>query len=447
MPDFDLLLRNGHVVLEDRVERADLAAVDGRIAAIDANIIGTGREEIDCSALHIFPGVIDAHVHFNEPGRTDWEGLATGSRAVAAGGGTCFFDMPLNSTPPVLDGATFDAKRAAAEAHSITDFGLWGGLTPLNLDRIDELHARGVVGLKAFMCNSGIDDFPRADETTLRAGMKHAARLNLLVAVHAESETLTQRPLHSGRGIREYLDSRSVAAEVDAIRLACELAGETGCRLHVVHVSSTAGIALIGAQQKAGVDVTCETCPHYLVLSEDDVLSLGAVAKCSPPIRPAHERDLLVHEVLAGHVETIGSDHSPSPPDLKQRDDFFAVWGGIGGAQHLLPLLLDLWLRHDKPDWPLLSRLLSINIGKRFRLPSPTAHVTVGADANLTLVDLAGNDTVDVDRLHYRHKLTPYAGRKLRGKVVRTLLRGQTIARDGQAVGQSAGQLIVPSTS
>ena len=447
MPDFDLLLRNGRVVLEDRVERADIAVVEGKIAAVDANIIGSGLAEIDCSALHIFPGAIDAHVHFNEPGRTDWEGLSTGSRAVAAGGGTCFFDMPLNSTPPVLDGAAFDAKRAAAEAQSVTDFGLWGGLTPLNLDRIDELRARGVVGLKAFMCHSGIDDFPRADEATLRAGMKHAARLNLLVAVHAESETLTQRPLHSSGSIREYLDSRSIAAEVDAIRVACELAGETGCRLHIVHVSSTAGIALIGAQQKAGVDVTGETCPHYLVLSEDDVLSLGAIAKCSPPIRSTHERDGLVHEVFAGHVETIGSDHSPSPPDLKQREDFFAVWGGIGGAQHLLPLLLDLWLRHEKPDWPLLSRLLSINVAKRFRLPAPTGRVAVGADASLVLVDMAGSDSVEADRLHYRHKLTPYAGRKLRGRVVRTLLRGQTIARDGQAVGEPAGRLIAPSTS
>jgi allantoinase len=447
MPDFDLFLRNGRVVLEDRVERADLAVVDGRIAAIDANIIGTGREEIDCSALHIFPGVIDAHVHFNEPGRTDWEGLATGSRAVAAGGGTCFFDMPLNSTPPVLDGAAFDAKRAAAEAQSVTDFAIWGGLTPLNLDRIDELHARGVVGLKAFMCNSGIDDFPRADEATLRAGMKHAARLNLLVAVHAESETMTQRPLQSGGTIREYLDSRSIAAEVDAIRVACELAGETGCRLHVVHVSSTAGVALIGAQQHAGVDVTCETCPHYLVLSEDDVLALGAVAKCSPPIRSLHERDLLVREVLTGRVQTIGSDHSPSPPEMKQSDNFFAVWGGIGGAQHLLPLLLDLWLQQAEPDWPLLSRLLSINVAKRFRLPSPVGRAAVGADANLALIDLAGSDTAESTRLHYRHKLTPYAGRKLRGKVVRTLLRGQTIARDGQAVGNPAGRLIVPSTS
>src|SRR4030095_10995855 len=170
--DFYLLLRHATVVLEDRAQRMDVDVAAGIFAALAPNLAGAGREELDCAAWHVFPGVIDSHVHFNEPGRTKWEGLATGSRAVAAGGGTCFFDMPLNSTPPVLGAEEFRAKRAAAEAQSVTDFAIWGGPTPLNLDRLTELHESGAIGLKAFMSDSGIADFPRADAATLRAGMK-----------------------------------------------------------------------------------------------------------------------------------------------------------------------------------------------------------------------------------------------------------------------------------
>src|SRR5881227_2129521 len=185
----DLIIRHAHLVTPDAVFRADLAVTAGRISEISPTINGAATEEIDATGLHVFPGVIDPHVHFNEPGRTDWEGFATGSSALAAGGGTCFFDMPLNSSPPVLDGASFDLKRAAGEKSSITDFALWGGLTPGNLDRMEELAERGVVGFKAFMCNSGIDDFPCVDDLTLYRGMRKAKKLGLPVAVHAESET------------------------------------------------------------------------------------------------------------------------------------------------------------------------------------------------------------------------------------------------------------------
>jgi allantoinase len=450
--DFDLILRNAAVVLADRVERMDVAIADGNIAALAPNLAGAVREELDCAAWHVFPGVIDSHVHFNEPGRTKWEGLATGSRAVAAGGGTCFFDMPLNSTPPVLDAGEFKAKRAAAESQSVTDFALWGGLTPLNLDRLAELKEAGVIGLKAFMSDSGIADFPCSDAATLRAGMKTAGSLRALVAVHAESEEMTRALAATRRRAqrttaRDYLDSRPVAAELEAIRLACEIAGETGCDLHVVHVSSAEGVELISAHRAAGVRVTCETCPHYLTLCEDDVFKLGGIAKCAPPVRSAGERDRLIDAVLHGKVNTVGSDHSPSPPELKARDDFFVVWGGIAGAQHLLALMLNLWTQRVDPDWPLLARLLSTNVADRFRLPTTLGRITVGAEASLVLVDLAATDEIAVDRLHYRHRFTPYAGRKLRGKIVRTLLRGKTVARDGQATGVPAGRLVVPLTA
>jgi allantoinase len=357
--------------------------------------------------------------------------------------------MPLNSTPPVLDGTAFDAKRVAAEAQSVTDFAIWGGLTPLNLDRLPELHERGVIGFKAFMSDSGVADFPRADTSTLREAMRVIAGLDSLVAVHAESEEMTQRlsveaRATGGNGIREYLDSRPIAAELEAIRLACELAGEAECALHVVHVSSADGVALVRDFRARGVQVTCETCPHYLILSEDDLFGLGAVAKCAPPLRTAAQREQLLDCVLHAEVDTIGSDHSPSPPGLKAREDFFAVWGGIAGAQHLLPLMLDVWLRQARPDWPLLSRLMATNVARRFKLPATVGRIAERAEANLALVDLAQTDEISIERLHYRHRITPYAGRKLRGRVVRTLLRGKTIARDGQTTGAPAGRLVVP---
>src|SRR3954464_6115337 len=193
MAKFDLIIRGGTVVRSDGVASASIAVVDGKVTEIAPEIPGDARETIDATGLHIFPGLIDSHVHFNEPGRTEWEGLATGSSALAAGGGTCFFDMPLNSSPPVLDGASFDLKRAAAEKSSVTDFAIWGGLTPKSLDRMEELAERGVVGFKAFMSGSGIDDFERADDLTLYRGMKIAKKLGLPVAVHAESEEITSR--------------------------------------------------------------------------------------------------------------------------------------------------------------------------------------------------------------------------------------------------------------
>src|SRR4051812_23947851 len=289
---WDLLIRGGDVVTPAGVRRADVAVEGGTIVEVGPGLAGAAREAVDAAGLHVFPGLIDAHVHFNEPGRTDWEGFDTGSAALAAGGGTCFFDMPLNSSPPTLDGPSFNLKRAAAEANSRTDFGLWGGLTPGNLDRMEELAERGVVGFKAFMSNSGMDDFPRADDLTLLRGMEIAARLGLPVAVHAENEELTSRLTDEARvagrkGIRDYLRSRPAIAEVDAIRRAIGFARETSCSLHIVHVSTAAGVReVIDARYHLDghgqAEITAETCPHYLLLNEEDVQQIGSRAKCAP---------------------------------------------------------------------------------------------------------------------------------------------------------------------
>ena len=230
------------------------------------------------------------HLHFNEPGRTEWEGAATGSRALAAGGGTLFFDMPLNSTPCTVDANAFDRKRTALEASSITDFALWGGLIPGNIPEMADLADRGVVGFKAFLCDSGLPEFPRADDLTLFEGLREAARLGLPVAVHAESQELTRR-MDAG-SVRDFLDSRPVIAELEAIQRATLLAREAGAKLHIVHVSSGRGVVLAAEARAQGTDVSIETCPHYLFFTEEDLERLGAVAKCAPPLRTRPSRML-----------------------------------------------------------------------------------------------------------------------------------------------------------
>ena len=435
MSDFDLIIRGAQ----------DVAVADGKIVALGENLSGSSLREIDAASLALFPGVIDAHVHFNEPGRTEWEGFATGSRAAAAGGTTTIFDMPLNAHPPTIDGPSFDGKRAAAEASCSVDFGLWGGLVPGNLAELETLRDRGVVGLKAFMANSGIGDFPAVDDRTLREGMQRAAELRMIVAVHAESETmtrgLTEGALAAGKTtVRDYLETRPVEAELDAIRHALEAAVATGCRLHIVHVSCGRGVQLIAEARARGIDVSCETCPHYLVLNEEDMVALGAVAKCAPPLRSAAEQGDLRRRLT--DIQTIGSDHSPSPPEMKTHDDFFQVWGGISGCQHLLPLLLNC----ENISHAEITRLTSVSVAARFGL-SQKGALAVGKDADFSLVDLAADEIVTADSLHYRHRQSPYLGRRLRGRVVETFLRGQTVFENGSFTDRPRGRLVRPGLS
>ena len=324
--DVDLLIRGG--------EPVDVAVDDGRIVATGAGLELTATETVDATGLRVLPGAVDAHVHFNDPGRADWEGWATGTAAAAAGGTTCVVDMPLNAHPPTVDADAFRRKVEAANGAAVVDFALWGGLVPGNVSRLAELAELGVVGFKAFMSPSGIDDFEAVDDATLHEGMAEAARLGLPVAVHAESPALLEPP--AGRGWRDYLASRPVAAELDAIARAIAIAEETGCSLHVVHVSTGQGVRLVTAARARGVDVTCETCPHYLVLDEDDLVRIGAVAKCAPPLRSRADRDDLRAELAAGSIDFLASDHSPAPASMKEGDDAFAIWGGISGCQSLL---------------------------------------------------------------------------------------------------------------
>jgi allantoinase len=283
----------------------------------------------------------------------------------------------------------------------------------------------------------------------LREGMKRAAKLGLPVAVHAESESLTKKlaaaRIAAGKvSVRDYLKSRPVRAELDAIQCAIELAGETKCALHVVHVSSGEGIALIAAAKKSGVDVSCETCPHYLTLTGEDMERLGAVAKCAPPLRTRKIQGELWQKLFAGEIDTIGSDHSPSPPGMKTGRNFFKVWGGISGVQHTLPLLFE---GGGKKGFSLfqIAKVASLNVAERFRLPKTKGRIALGADADLALIDLRRRFTVRANDLFYRHKQSPYIGRALTGRVVHTILRGKLIFKDGKIVATHRGQLIKPA--
>ncbi len=417
MPDVDLHIRRGE---------PEVAVDDGRVVAVGPEVDVTARETVDATGLQVLPGAVDAHVHFNDPGRADWEGWASGTAAAAAGGTTCVIDMPLNAHPPTVDAAAFRAKLDAASAAAVTDFAFWGGLVPGNVPQMAELAELGVVGFKAFMVPSGIDDFACVDDETLAAGMAEAARLGLPVAVHAEDPALLGE--HRGAGWRDYAASRPPEAELEAIARAIRLAEAARCSLHVVHVSTGRGVRLVTEARARGVDVSCETAPHYFVLDEDDLVALGAVAKCAPPLRARAEVDDLRAELAAGSIDLVASDHSPSPPAMKEGDDPFAVWGGISGCQSLVSLTLGEGFSHA---------LVSERPAERFRLAGK-GRLQPGADADVVLVAPVEWE-LRADDLRYRHKQSPYVGRRLRGRVVRAWLRGRP-------VGEQRGQLVKVSS-
>ena len=455
----DVVIRGGTLVLPDGLRNADLAITDGVIAEIGPDLAGA-RREIDARGLFVLPGLIDVHVHFNEPGRTAWEGAATGSRALAAGGGTLFFDMPLNSTPCCVNAREIDRKRAALERASIADFGLWGGLVPGSVGEMADMAGRGVVGFKAFMCDSGLPEFPRADDETLHDGMAEAARLRLPVAVHAEShEVLRSRadrlrspgthrdgplgpPSDSRNDARDFLESRPVVAELEAISHALGMAKETGASLHIVHVSTGAGVSLAAEARSAGVDVSIETCPHYLWFTDEDVERLGTIAKCAPPLRAVEHQRALWDELIAGDVHIVASDHSPAEPSMKA-GDFAKAWGGIAGVQSTLPVLLDRGYHDRQLPMERLADLLAATPARRFNIARKGTLVP-GNDADVMLIDGSASSTLTSDDLQQRHKMSPYVGQTFRGVVRATLRRGEMIFTDGQITTRTCGRFVRP---
>jgi allantoinase len=450
-----LVIRGGTVVLPTGQRPADIAVGDGTISAIGSEV-RDGEEVIDARGLVVLPGVVDAHVHFNEPGRADWEGWETGTRGAAAGGVTTVLEMPLNAHPPTTTAAAFDAKFAVASEKALVDFGLWGGLVPENLGDLESLHHRGVIGFKAFMSHSGIDDFHRVADGILAIALKVTARLNAIVGVHAESHELVERLgteiRTEGRTDRlSWCRARPARAEVEAIGrlLACMRGAGKGVRAHVVHVSCAEGLAEVDAARGKGVAITAETCPHYLAFTEDDFERIGPALKCAPPIRDAATREALWDALLAGRVDLIGSDHSPCPAADKQKgdEDIWQAWGGVAGIQATLPVLMTDGVHARGLSFERLAHLTSTAPAQLFGLYPRKGAIAVGADADFALVDPARAWTLESSELETRSGVSAYLGRKFTGKVVRTIVRGKSVFVDGTVVGEGGwGQLVRPNT-
>ncbi len=427
----DLIIRNARVITGDRAFHGGVAIAGGVITAVfegDSEAVAT--ETIDAAGLVLMPGLIDAHVHFSEPGRGHWEGFETGSHAAAAGGITTFVEMPLNAHPPTVNARALALKQEAARV-SITDYALWGGLVDDNRADLAALFDGGVVGFKAFMCTA--TDFPRIDGPLMRAGMQAIAGFGSFLALHAEDDAMTARLTAAlraaGRTDRAaWGEARPIAAELGAIDAAIQLAEETGARLHIVHVSSAAGIDRISAAKTRGVAVTAETCPHYLFFDETDLERIGPLAKCAPPLRAPAEREALWERVLAGAIDVIASDHSPCLIEEKTAGDadIFKAWGGISGLQSTLPVLLT-----EGPKRGLaltdIARMCATNPARLFGLDPQKGAIAVGADADLVLVDADLETVLATNDLHYKNPHSAYVGTTFRGAVKRTISRGETI--------------------
>ncbi|WP_150270864.1 allantoinase AllB [Paenibacillus tepidiphilus] len=439
---YDLVVSGGYIVTETAVERKDLGIVNGTVVDIAAGIDPAGAEVLDATGLTVMPGVIDAHVHFNEPGLGSWEGFRTGSAALAAGGGTCFLDMPLNGIPPTVTAEALRLKRDCAAGSAYTDYGFWGGLMPGHLQELPLLAEAGVIGFKAFMSSPGDDHkdaFRRSDDDTLREGMRIIAETGKVLALHAEHEPavsrLTREALRRGEtGAEAYTASRPVGAEVEAVETALRLAAESGCRLHFVHISSAAAAGRIREARRAGLDVTLETCPHYLCLTDKDLAAMGAVAKCAPPLRGAGEQAMLWSILREGWFDLLASDHSPCPPELKAGPDLFTAWGGISGVQSTLELMLDEGHLKRGIPLPQLARLLSGAPAERFGLAPAKGSIAPGCDADLALVDLGAGYTLQTSDLYQRHPNSPYVGRTFGCRVEKTLLRGRVVYSRGEGL-------------
>ena len=448
MAEYELLIRNAGIVMHDAVLAGDIAIADGVFAAIGGDVAGTAATEIDATGLIAMPGAVDAHVHFNEPGRVEWEGIATGSLALAAGGATTFVDMPLNSNPPLLTRRDFAAKAGAAAVTSRVDFGLWGGLVEGSQGTMRELADCGVIGFKGFMCDSGIPEFPRVDDHSLHEGMKIAADLDLPILLHAESDEvvgeLTRIAREEGRidRMQDFVATHPVEAEVEAVERAIHFADDTRCVLHIVHVSSARGAQAVLDAQARGVDVSLETCPQYLLLDEKDLERIGAHAKAGPPPRGGSDQAALWEMVCDGRIPMVVSDHSPSSPELKS-GPLFGCWSGLSGCQSTLQLMLEYG--HHRRGLPLeaIARLVASNVADRFGLAGK-GRTAEGADADLSLVDMTHAAPLVAQDLHYRHAQSAYLGMTHRGRVHRTIVRGTTVFSDGQSVGAPHGRLIHP---
>jgi allantoinase len=434
-PAPELIIRSERVVTPRGIVPAQVAISNGKISAIGPPDAAAGGAVVQLAADEVLlPGLVDTHVHVNEPGRTDWEGFASATAAAAAGGVTTIIDMPLNSLPPTTDAAAFAQKRAAAQGQCEVDVGFWAGAVPGNEGERRALHEAGALGFKSFTLDSGVPEFQPLDPDGLERAARQLAELDSLLLVHAEDPACISAA--DGRGYEAFLRSRPDEAETQAVARLVEIARRTGVRLHILHVSSAGVLPVLGAARADGVRVTAETCPHYLALAAEDVPAGATQFKCCPPIRKRANRELLWEGLRAGILDCVVSDHSPCPPALKglASGDFGAAWGGIASLQLSLPVV---WTQARERGCTLADLA-----GWMAAVPASIAGlaakgaIEVGRDADLVAFAPDASFSVSPDMILHRHKLTPYAGQWLTGVVRRTWLRGRCVYPGGVPVGR-----------
>ncbi|HXU34528.1 MAG TPA: allantoinase AllB, partial [Thermoanaerobaculia bacterium] len=426
---------------------------NGRIERVGPfSEVPPGAHVIEAGTDVVMPGIVDTHVHVNEPGRTEWEGFATATRAAAAGGVTTLVDMPLNSIPATTTRAALGEKIRAAEGQCHVDIGFWGGIVPENANDPEEiagLVAGGVLGFKAFLVPSGVDEFPGVGEAELRPAMTELARHRSVLLVHAE----LPGPIEAAAGVwdgagpaelRQYdrwLRSRPAAAEIQAFELLARLVRETGCRIHIVHLAAPEVLPALRAARAEGLPITAETCPHYLTFCAEEIADGATAFKCAPPIRGRAEREALWQALAAREIDLVATDHSPSPPELKKLDsgDFRAAWGGIASLQVSLP---SVWTGARERGFSIsdLATWVCAAPARLAGIHDRKGSIAPGRDADLVIWEPEARSTIDPSALEHRHKITPYGGRTLYGAIRATLLRGKTVYDGGTFLDRPIGR-------
>lgn len=426
-----MILSGAEVVEPHQVTKCDLAIEDQKISAIAPHIEDANAKRIDVSGKIILPGVVDAHVHLNEPGNEEWEGFKSGSAMLAAGGVTTFFDMPLNSNPPTIDESALKLKEQLAEQKSCIDYRFWGGLVPTNIPQLQSLADNGVIGFKAFLSNSGFLPFSSVDDQALLQGMFEIAKLGKILALHAESDTITsclaQQKLERGAVTsKDYCESRPIVAEVDAVQRALHYAEITGCALHFVHISTPQAVEIIHQYKQKGLDVTLETCPHYLLFNDTAFNTHQVYAKCAPPLRSESIRKEMILKLIEGKIDYIASDHSPCPRKMKELTppNYFKSWGGINGGQFTLLSILQIAEEYQLPLTD-VARLTAQAPARRFGL-GEKGEITVGMDADLAIVEKSPFK-VEEKEIFAKHKGTIYKDFEFDYRIVSTYSKGKEV--------------------
>ncbi|HUQ86664.1 MAG TPA: allantoinase AllB [Vicinamibacterales bacterium] len=442
------LIRSERVVLPDGMQPATIRIDDGRITAVVRGTSGSlpaPGTTIDAGAAVVMPGLVDTHVHLNDPGREEWEGFETGTLAAAAGGVTTLVDMPLNSIPSTTNVAALEAKRRSAAGRCHVDVGFWGGVVPGNAGDIEPLARAGVLGFKAFLSPSGVDEFDHVSESDLREAMPIIAATGLPLLVHAEWPALLRDPdpRADPHSYATWLDSRPTTAEQKAIDVLIELSAQTKARVHIVHLASADALSSIGGARAKGIPLTVETCPHYLTFAAEDVADGDTALKCAPPIREGEHRELLWRALVDGRIDLIATDHSPAPAKLKHIEDgnFIKAWGGIASLQITLPIV---WSGAAARKIPIhrVAAWMSSAPARLAGLEGRKGAIAPGYDADLVIFDPDREMIVDASRLYHRHAVTPYDGSRLRGVVMATMLRGEIVFDHGEVIGRPSGHAI-----